>query len=96
VLGAGHLACAFVNYVRLEEHIAFVVDDNPRKQRLFLPGTKLVIRGSAALMEENVRLCLLSVNPEIEQKVIDRQRTFVESGGQFASIFTGSERALLR
>jgi hypothetical protein len=95
LLGAGHLACAFVNYLGLEQYIAFVVDDNPNKQGLYLPGTRLVIRGSAALIEENVGLCLLSVNPEIEQKVIDRQHAFVERGGRFASIFTGSARALV-
>jgi hypothetical protein len=96
LLGAGHLACAFVNYLGLAEHIAFAVDDDPNKQGLYLPGTQLVIRGSAALVEDNVRLCLLSVNPEVEQKVIGRRREFADRGGHFASIFTGSARALIK
>lgn len=96
VLGAGHLACAFVNYLGLGELVSMVVDDNPRKQGLYLPGSKLQIHGSSALLEQGVRLCLLSVNPEAERKVIDRNRDFVERGGQFASIFTGSQRALIR
>jgi hypothetical protein len=94
VLGAGHLACAFINYLQLEPHIAFVVDDDPHKQGLFMPGSHLPIRSSQALLEENVRLCLLSVNPEVEEKVLQRNHGFVERGGRFASMFAASNRAL--
>ena len=52
VLGAGHLACAFINYLQLQEHLAFVVDDNPHKQGLFMPGSRLPIRPALALREE--------------------------------------------
>jgi hypothetical protein len=94
VLGAGHLACAFINYLQLEKHLAFVVDDNPHKQGLFMPGSRLPIRSSQALLDDNIRLCLLSVNPEVEDQVLQRNRGFVERGGRFASIFAASNRAL--
>jgi hypothetical protein len=94
ILGAGHRACAFVNFLGLRDHFAFVVDDDPRKQGLFMPGSRLPIRGSQALLEEDVGLCLLSVNPEIEEKVLDGNRAFVARGGQFASIFAASDRSM--
>jgi hypothetical protein len=94
ILGAGHLACAFVQYLGLQEHVAFVVDDNPHKQGMFMPGSRLPIRGATALLEEDVRLCLLSVHPEAEEKVLQRNRQFVQRGGRFASIFMASDRAV--
>ena len=56
VLGAGHLACAFINYLRVGEHVSFVVDDNPHKHGLRMPGSRLPIRGASALLEERVAL----------------------------------------
>jgi hypothetical protein len=94
VLGAGHLACAFVNFLDLGSRVKFVVDDNPNKQGLFMPGSRLPIRPSDALLSEHIGLCLLSVNPEVEAKVMDKNRAFVERGGRFASIFAASERSL--
>jgi len=95
VLGAGHLACAFIQYLRLQEYIAMVVDDNPRKQGLLMPGSRIPIRAAAALEDDNVSLCLLSVNPEVEEKVIERNRAFLDRGGRFASIFMTSNRRLI-
>jgi hypothetical protein len=95
VLGAGHLACAFIQYLRLQEYIAMVVDDNPRKQGLLMPGSRIPIRAAAALKDDNVSLCLLSVNPEVEEKVIERNRAFLDRGGRFASIFMTSNRRLI-
>ena len=43
MLGAGHLTGAFVNLYGLAERIEFVADDNPNKQGLFMPGSRLPI-----------------------------------------------------
>jgi len=94
LFGAGHLACAFINFLDLKEHILFVADDNPYKQGLYMPGSRLPIRPSQVLLEENVKLCLFSLSPEVEDKVIEKNRLFIELGGQFASIFPASKRAL--
>ena len=96
VFGAGHLACAFVNLLGLSEHIGFVVDDNPDKQGLLMPGSRLPILGSASLLERDIRLCLLTVAPESEEKVVQRQQRFLEQGGLIASIFPDSPHALHR
>lgn len=95
VLGAGHLACTWIHLLELAEFIEFLADDNPHKQNHFLPGARLPIRGSASLLTENIKLCLLAVSPEAEPKVIARNREFVERGGRIASIFPASRNALV-
>jgi hypothetical protein len=92
MFGAGHLAATFINLLGLKEHFRFVVDDNPNKRGLFMPGSKLPIVGSDAL--RNVKLCLMSVAVESEEKVIAKNQAFVAAGGKFASIFPASKHAL--
>lgn len=94
LFGAGHLACTFVNILELKDYIECFVDDHPQKQGLFMPGSKLEIKGSQVLIEENIKLCLLSLNPLSEKKVIANNQSFVKRGGEFASIFGGSSCAL--
>jgi len=94
LFGAGHLGCAFVNFLRLDGCVTFAVDDNPHKQGLFLPGSRLPIRPSASLDDERVRLCLLAVSPAAEAALAERHRAFETRGGLLASIFPSSSRAL--
>ncbi len=95
VYGAGHRACAFVNLLGLGEHISWVVDDDPHKQGLWMPGSRLPIRGPQALLARRVDLCLMSVGPEAEASVIGRSAALVERGVQFASIYPASRRAAI-
>jgi hypothetical protein len=92
VLGAGHLTCTFINLFELGEYVEFVADDDPNKQGLFMPGSRLPIRRSEALLDEDIRVCLLGVNPENEQAALQRQAPFVKAGGVLGSIFFASER----
>jgi len=91
VFGAGHLAATMINLLNLSDCIDLVIDDNPHKQGLFMPGSRLKICGSAALLEENVKLCLLGFSPEKEDKVIEKNQKFSQAGGVFASIFPASK-----
>ena len=91
LFGAGHLACAFVNLLGIKDYIDFFVDDNPHKRGLFMPGCRLPICESAAQRRENVRLCLLSLNPLSEGKVL---QTHQDWRGTFLSIFPSSPLAL--
>lgn len=94
LLGAGHLSCMFLNLFEVEDYVEFVVDDDPNKQGLFMPGSQLPIYPSQALVDRDIRLCLLGVNPQVEDLLVQRQTRFLERGGSLASIFLSSPRAL--
>lgn len=95
VFGAGHLACCYINLFELQGTVDFVVDDNPNKRRLFMPGSRLPIYESSALLEQNVKLCLLSLSPESEEKVIQKNQEYIQGGGKFASVIPSSRYALI-
>lgn len=94
LFGAGHLACTFVNLLGLGGKIRFVADDHPKKKGLYMPGSRLPIRGSRALLDDGIKLCLLSLHPDSEDKVVAANKAFVDAGGSFRSIFPASRRAL--
>ena len=92
--GAGHQGCMYVNLLGLKPELAFVVDDHPQKQKLFMPGSRLPIRPSSALADAGVRLCLSSLGAETDRKVAAKNTVFLAQGGRFRSIFAG-ETSLL-
>lgn len=96
LFGAGHLACAFVNFMEVADLIDFVADDTPQKQHKFLPGAKLPILPSAALVERGVKLCLLALSIGNEDAVIRRNAGLTAAGGEFRSIFRASQRSIFK
>jgi C-methyltransferase C-terminal domain/Methyltransferase domain len=94
LFGAGHLACAFANFMQVADLIDFVADDTPQKQGKFLPGARLEIRPSAVLAERGIALCLLALSITNEDAVIARNQAFVSRGGVFRSIFRASPRSV--
>jgi hypothetical protein len=94
LFGAGHLACAFVNFMGVADLIEFVADDTPQKQGKFLPGSHLPIVPSAMLVERRVGLCLLALSIGNEDRVIQRNEAYVSGGGEFRSIFRASPRSV--
>ena len=94
VFGAGHLAAKFLNLFDLGEIVECVIDDNPNKQGLRMPGSNLPVSGSAVLGEGKIDLCLLSLSPESEQKVLAKKQDYIAAGGRFSSIFALSPLAL--
>ena len=46
------------------------------------------------LVKRGVKLCCMSVRPEVEDKVIANNRPFLDRGGAIASIFPDSRYAL--
>lgn len=90
--GAGCRSSCLINYAGLSSHLAFAVDDQPEKQGKFMPGSRLAVRPSDALLQEDVGLCLLAVNAENEEKVIARHAEFVRRGGRFVSLHPPSPR----
>ncbi len=75
VYGAGNRACTLVNSAGLANLVDYVVDDQPEKQGLFMPGSGLSVKPSQLLAQEaSPILCLLAVNNEHEEKVAARLR----------------------
>jgi hypothetical protein len=94
IFGAAHMCCAFINLMELKDCIDFVVDDNPNKKGMFMPGCRLPIYGSDVILNENVQLSLLTLSPASERKVIQNNREYINRGGEFKSIFPNNPMAL--
>ncbi|MCE7997254.1 MAG: class I SAM-dependent methyltransferase [Rhodobiaceae bacterium] len=94
LFGAGHLACAFVNFMGVADLIDFVADDTPQKQYKFLPGARLPILPSSELVDKKIALSLLCLSISNEEKVIARNQDFEKQGGVFRSIFRESSRSI--
>ena len=94
VFGAGHLACAFILFHGLTEFIDCIVDDTPQKQGLYLPGARLPILPSKALLDRNIKLCLFAVSPNSEDRIEDLNNEFTSRGGEFGSVLAASKRSI--
>ncbi len=93
-LGAGHLASSYINFFGLGPLIECVMDDDPHKEGLFMPGSRLPILPFRTWPENNIKVCALMINPMSEDKVLSRYASFNDQGGMFVSIFPESRQAL--
>jgi len=96
LFGAGHLAVKFLNLFGLKDLIYCVIDDNADKIGLCMPGSALPVRPSSVLIDEAIDVCLLSVSPESENRVMSARHDYTSWGGRFVSIFALSPISYLR
>lgn len=82
--GTGCRANAVINGLGLQGSFDLLVDDQPEKQGLLMPGTLMTIEPSEA-MQDMPGLCVLSVNAEHEEKVMQRHERYRNCGGRFYS-----------
>lgn len=94
VFGAGHMACSFVNLHGLADQIDCFLDDNPNKVGRFMPGSRRPIYTSNRLETQSFSLCLLALNPSLDDKIINRFKGITSDNTVFHSIFPGSRYAL--
>lgn len=87
IFGAAHMSSIFINLLDISSHIEFVTDDNWNKQGYLMPGSKLPILSSGQLISRGIKLCLLSLAPASEEKVLKMNQSYIDSGGKFLSIF---------
>lgn len=95
LFGAGHLSCTWINLMEVQSELDCVVDDDPNKRGLFMPGSRLPILPSSALLERGIRSCLLSLNQESEAKVVAARKEFVDRGGRFFTVFPGRPNSVV-
>ena len=95
LFGAGHLSVAFLSIMGVSDLFEFVIDDNSNKKGMLMPVGRLPILGSEALYSKSIGVCLLSLNPQNQPKIILKHKQFIEQGGIFASIFPGGDFDLI-
>ena len=96
LFGAGQDTIAFVNYFNISELINCVIDDNKNKNGFFMPKSALPIVSSNVLSNNDHKLCLLSLNPINEDKIVDKLRGKIGFSGKIFSIFPHSKYSFLK
>jgi len=91
IFGAGHFTVAFISILNIEHLIDYIIDDNPNKKGRKLPAGNIPIVSSDILHQKNIKLCLLGSNPQSHNKIIDKNKFFINAGGIFSSIFPGTD-----
>ena len=87
--GAGCRSSTLINGLKLGHLFDYIVDDQPEKQSLFMPGCRLKISSSDAL-NDLTGGCFLSVNHENEEKVMKKHKKYIKNGGSFYSLHSPS------
>lgn len=90
VFGAGHLAVKFINFYGLADFIDCVIDDNPRKTGMLMPGSHLPIVHSDEIASRGIGVCISTLAPQSEAKVLERLTGFLGEGGLFVSAFAST------
>jgi SAM-dependent methyltransferase len=93
--GAGHMACTWLNLLKLGDQFNFVVDDHPKKKGMFMPGVRLPIIASSEVAGCGVTACVSALSAEAEGSVIAANPEFTARGIRFFSIFPRRHNALL-
>lgn len=94
LFGAGHRAHMFVHAFGLTRYFSAIIDENPQKIGGYLPGTTIAIKSPDFLIKNQVKECLLCLNPWYEQEIMDRYKTYEQQDGHFYSIFPSSKLAM--
>jgi hypothetical protein len=83
--GSGCSSNTLINGLKLGHFFDYIVDDQPEKQALFIPGYRLEI-SSSELLNDLTSGCFLAVNHENEEKVIGKHKKYIKNGGFFYSL----------
>ena len=78
--GAGCRSNTLINGLKLGQYFDYIVDDQPEKRSLFMPGCRLKIN-SSDILNDLAGGCFLSVNHENEGKVIEKHKKYIKNGG---------------
>jgi len=87
IFGAGHLTSAFLSILDVSDLIHCVIDDNPNKIGMKMPGCNLKIVSSEILYSNKIRSCLVGINPQNVSSLMSSHKKFIDDGGVFGSIF---------
>jgi hypothetical protein len=81
--GAAAKGSTLVNYVGIDsQYLDYVVDRNTHKQGCFMPGVRLPIRDTSALVDDRPDYVLL-LAWNFAEEIRRQQKEYTDSGGQF-------------
>lgn len=95
LFGAGHFTVAFVNFMARNQDLDVIIDDDPNKLGLILPGTSRPIVASDYLKRSGPVTILLCVNPDVEHRVREKLKVLIPDLESCYSIFAGGPRFYL-
>ncbi len=93
MIGAGHMGSLFLNIYGLGPLFDCVIDDDPRKAGLRLPGSGLPIVPASQIGLRGIRTAMMAINPASEDKVLTRLQG-QWSHLQFTSMARSSPRSI--
>ena len=76
------------------QKIFYRLQEIPDIKGMFMPGSRLPIYGSSAIIDQNIKLCLLTLSVSGEEQVLANNKKFIQQGGIFKSIFSRNPLAL--
>lgn len=94
LMGAGHMGSLFINLYDLACSFDCVLDDDPRKVGMELPGSRLPIFPSSEIHDRDIRTIVLAINRNSEERVVERLRA-KQPNLRIASIFRSSKFSIL-
>jgi hypothetical protein len=94
IFGAGHRAVMFINLLQIADVISAVIDDDERKQGLFIPGTQVPIESSSYLGDNTVGSCIFAIGIDAETKLAELFSSRFDHPLQYYSISPDSSLAL--
>ena len=81
--GAAAKTTTLLNYFNIKDNqINFIIDDNPLKQNLFMPGKNIKITSSKILLKKNINLLLIFAW-NYSDYIIKKNYIFKRNGGKF-------------
>ena len=94
ILGAGHRAIMFINLLQIADFISAVIDDDERKQGLFIPGTQIPIDASSRFSDDAIGACLFAIGIESEDRLMKMLDSRFDRSMKYYSISPDSPLAL--
>tara|TARA_B100000989_G_C19515672_1_gene461488 strand:+ start:1049 stop:2245 length:1197 start_codon:yes stop_codon:yes gene_type:complete len=92
--GAGHFSIAFISLNNIAKDIEIIIDDNIHKKGMFLPIGNIKIMSSKYLKSKKNKICLLSINPDNHNKVLNKHKILKKNNIIFKSIFPSSKNSI--
>jgi hypothetical protein len=69
IYGAGHMSNCFINYLKIADHIDFIIDDSEHLEGMYMPGSKLPIYASSQIKDLDNVIILSSLSEHSERIV---------------------------